>query len=253
MTVHFVGAGPGAVDLITIRGRDLIAAADVIIQAGSLVNPQLLELARPDCRLHDSATMTLDQIVAVMAAGQAQGESVVRLHSGDPSLYGAIHEQMRRLDRLGIAYDICPGVSSLAGAAAALKIEYTVPEATQSVVITRLPGRTPTPPGETVAGFARHGSSLVLFLSTGRLAELSAQLMAGGRAPDDPAAIVHKATWPGQERVIACTVADLAPAAAAAGVSATALVVVGPCLTRSEAESRLYAADFATGLRPAQP
>ena len=251
MTVHFIGAGPGAADLITLRGQRLIAAADVIIHAGSLVNPALLAGTRPGCALHDSATMTLDETTAVIAAAEAQGWTTVRLHSGDPSLYGAIHEQMRRLDALGIGYDICPGVSSFSAAAAALGIEYTVPEVTQSVVITRLPGRTPMPPGEALAGFARHGSSLVIFLSTGLLPELTNQLVEGGYRPDDPAAIVYKASWP-DEQIVRCTVGSLAEAAAGHGITATALIVVGPCLADAATASRLYAADFATGWRGAR-
>ena len=252
MTVHFIGAGPGAADLITVRGQSLIAAADVIVYAGSLVNPVLLQGARPGCALHDSATMTLEETTAVIEQAEGRGWTTVRLHSGDPSLYGAIHEQMRRLDALGIDYDICPGVSSFSAAAAALRLEYTVPELSQSVVITRMPGRTSVPDGETVAGFARHGSSMVIFLSTGLLPGLTSQLVDGGRSPDDPAAIVHRASWPDQQ-IVACTVGSLAQAARAHGISSSALIVLGPCLTRSETVSRLYAEDFSTGLRQARP
>ncbi|MDR1237573.1 MAG: precorrin-4 C(11)-methyltransferase [Propionibacteriaceae bacterium] len=251
MTVHFVGAGPGAVDLITLRGSRLIAAADVIIYAGSLVNPGLLESARADARLHDSAKMTLDEIVTVIAEAERRNETVVRLHSGDPSLYGATHEQMRALDRLGIDYDTCPGVSSFSGAAAALGIEYTVPERTQSVVITRMPGRTSMPEGEDVASLARHGSTMVIFLSTGLLDGLASQLVAGGHDRCEPAAIVYKATWP-DELVLTCTIGTLAATARANGIESTALIVVGPCLGESQTVSRLYADDFATGLREAR-
>ncbi|MDR2974707.1 MAG: precorrin-4 C(11)-methyltransferase [Propionibacteriaceae bacterium] len=250
MTVHFIGAGPGAPDLITVRGQNLLAQADVIIYAGSLVNPALLDKARPGCEIHDSATMTLDQTIDVIQTAQAAGKMTVRLHSGDPSLYGAIHEQMRRLDQLGIDYDICPGVSSFSAAAAALRIEYTVPEVTQSVIVTRMPGRTPMPPREAVAELARHGSSMVIFLSTGLLNELSADLIAAGHSPEEPAAIVHKASWP-DERVVGCTIATLATAAAEQGIRSTALIVVGPCLTHSDKVSRLYAADFSTEFRQA--
>ncbi len=250
MTVHFVGAGPGAADLLTIRGHNLLAAADVVVYAGSLVNAALLGLTRRGCRLHNSATMTLDDVIGVIVDAERRGWTIVRLHSGDPSLYGAIHEQMRALDRLGIDYDICPGVSSFSAAAAALGIEYTVPETTQSVVITRMPGRTPMPAAETVAAFASHGSSMVVFLSTGLLDDLSAELVAGGRPADDPAAIVYKASWP-QEQVVRCTVGTLAQAARDHDISSTALIVVGPCLTDSANVSRLYADDFSTGLREA--
>ena len=250
MTVHFVGAGPGAPDLITVRGRRLIGEADVIVYAGSLVNPALLEGARAGCRLHDSATMTLQETLAVCADAERRGWTTVRLHSGDPSLYGAIHEQMRGLDRLGIGYDVCPGVSSFSAAAAALRLEYTVPQVTQSVVITRMPGRTPMPDGETVAGFARHGSSMVIFLSAGLLEGLTGELVEGGRAPDEPAAIVCRASWP-DEQVVRCTVGTLAQAAAEHGISSTALIVVGPCLGGADTVSRLYADDFTTGFRQA--
>ena len=252
MTVYFVGAGPGAADLITLRGQRLLAGADVVIYAGSLVNPALLDAVRPGCRLFDSATMTLDDVLAVIVEAEGRGETTVRLHSGDPSLYGAISEQMRALDRLGIAYDVCPGVSSFSGAAAALQVEYTVPEVTQSVVITRMPGRTPMPAGESMAGFARHGSTMVVFLSAGLLEQLAAELVAGGRSPDESAAIVYKATWP-DERVFACTIGTLAATAAANGIRSTALIVVGPCLDPSGNVSRLYANDFATGFREARP
>jgi precorrin-4/cobalt-precorrin-4 C11-methyltransferase len=250
--VHFVGAGCGAVDLITLRGQRLIAQADLIVYAGSLVNPALLESAKPDCRVLDSSTMTLPEVVAALAEAAGGGQETVRLHSGDPSLYGAIREQMDALDRGGVPYDICPGVSSMAGTAAALRVEYTVPEATQSVVITRMAGRTPMPAGEDIAAWAQHGASMVVFLSTGWLTELAAELVRGGYAPDGPAALVYKASWP-DERVIRCTVAGLPEAAAAAGITKTALVVVGPCLAPAEAVSRLYAADFATGVRAARP
>ena len=248
MTVHFIGAGPGAVDLITLRGHKLLSEADVVIHAGSLVNPAVLGYVKPECQLHDSAKMTLDEVLTVISAAEASGLTTVRLHSGDPSLYGAIGEQMRQLDALGIDYDICPGVSSFSGAAAALQVEYTVPEITQSVVITRMPGRTPMPDGESMAGFASHGSTMVIFLSTGLLDGLVTELIAGGRSADDPAAIVFKATWP-EQKIFPCTIGTLATTAAANNLQNTALIVVGPCLSDSETLSRLYADDFATGFR----
>ena len=248
MTVHFVGAGPGAVDLITVRGLNLLAKADIVIYAGSLVNPDLLDSARPDCQRYDSSRMTLDKVLDVIVQAEVLGRTTVRLHSGDPSLYGAIHEQMRALDRLGIEYDVCPGVSSFSAAAAALRIEYTVPEVTQSLVLTRMPGRTPMPQGETVSGFARHGSSMVVFLSTGLLEELTEQLITGGRSSGDPAAIVYKASWP-DEQVLLCTVGTLSSTASEHGISSTALIIVGPCLEDHSTLSRLYAEDFSTGLR----
>jgi precorrin-4/cobalt-precorrin-4 C11-methyltransferase len=251
MTVNFIGAGPGAADLITLRGAKLLGEADVVIYAGSLVNPELLELTKPGAEIHDSAKLTHEQVMDIIVTAEQRGYTTVRLHSGDPSLYGAIHEQIRNLEELGIEYDICPGVSSFSGAAAALGIEYTVPELTQSVVITRMPGRTPVPAAENLAAFAKHGSSMVIFLSTGLLDGLSKQLQAGGRDAEEPAAIVYRATWPDQ-RVILTTVGNLAQAARDEGISNTALIVTGPCLTDSGNRSRLYAADFTTGFRIAE-
>jgi len=249
MTVHFVGAGPGASDLITLRGLNLLANADIVIYAGSLVNPDLLDSVRPDARLYDSSRMTLDEVLAVITEAEVSGRTTVRLHSGDPSLYGAVHEQMRALDRLDIEYDVCPGVSSFSAAAAALRIEYTVPEVTQSLVLTRMPGRTPMPQGETVSGFAQHGSSMVIFLSTGLLDGLTEQLISGGRCSEDPAAIAYKASWP-DEQVLLCTIGTLSSTAREHGIASTALIIVGPCLEDHATFSRLYAEDFSTGLRP---
>ena len=227
--VHFVGAGPGAPDLITRRGAALLQTADCIIYAGSLVNPALLGLAGPDCAIYNSAEMTLEQVLAVMKENEAAHKTTVRLHTGDPCLYGAIREQMDALDAMGIAYDDTPGVSSFCGAAAALRQEYTLPGISQSVVITRLSGRTPMPAGEGMRTMAESGSTMVIFLSSGMLAELSAELLAAGRSSDEPAALVYKATWP-EERVVRCTVGTLADAGAREGIDRTALVVVGRVL-----------------------
>ena len=251
MTVHFVGAGPGSPDLITLRAQRLLSQADVVIHAGSLVNPVLLDYVQPDCHLHDSAEMTLDEVIAVMEEAEALDKMTVRLHSGDPSLYGAIHEQMRALDSRSIGYDICPGVSSFSAAAAALQIEYTVPETTQSLVITRMAGRTPMPRSESVAEFAQHGSSMVIFLSTTLLTKVTDDLIRAGRRPSDPARIVYKASWP-DEQVYPCTIGTLADTAEAHGIRSTALIVVGPCLNESDAVSRLYADNFSTGFREAK-
>ena len=170
--IHFVGAGPGAPDLITVRGARLLGSADVIIYAGSLVNPELLSLAPEACEVHDSARMTLEQVIDVMARAQRDGREVVRLHTGDPSLYGAIREQMDALDELGIPYDDTPGVSSLCAAAASLEAEYTLPGVSQSLIVTRLAGRTPVPEGERLSALAAHGASMAIFLSAGRLAHV---------------------------------------------------------------------------------
>ena len=194
--IHFVGAGCGAADLITVRGKALLEQADVIVYAGSLVNPALLEYKKEGCRVYDSARMTLEEVLAVMQEAEAAGLDTVRLHTGDPCLYGAIREQMDQLDHRGIPYDYCPGVSAFSGAAAALKMEYTLPDVSQSVIITRMAGRTPVPARESVRSFAAHGATMVLFLSAGLLRETQNELLAGGYEPDTPAAIVYKASWP---------------------------------------------------------
>ena len=249
--IHFVGAGSGAVDLITVRGKTYIEQADVIIYAGSLVNPALLSYAKPDCELHNSAAMTLQEVIAVMETAERQQKTTVRLHTGDPCLYGAIREQMDRLRSLGIAFDVCPGVSSFCGAAAALQTEYTLPGVSQSVVITRAAGRTEVPERESIRSFAAHGATMVIFLSTGLLQKLTGELQAGGFGADTPAAIVYKATWP-EEKVLRCTVGTLWQTARENGVAKTALIVVGRCLEGAYDLSRLYAPDFSTEYREAK-
>lgn len=246
--VHFIGAGPGAADLITVRGTKLLGEADVIIYAGSLVNPALLEYKKPGCAVYDSAGMTLEEVISVMAGAQAEGKHIVRLHTGDPSLYGAIREQMDALDGQGIPYDVTPGVSSFSGAAAALEAEYTLPGVSQSVIITRMAGRTPVPEGEELRKMASHGCTMVLFLSTGLLEEAERELMAGGYAPDTPAAIVYKATWP-EQRVYRCTVSTLARTAQEHGVTKTALITVGGFLGNPYERSKLYDPGFTHGYR----
>ena len=247
--VHFVGAGPGASDLITVRGDRLLREADVVIYAGSLVNPELLKGCRTDCAVYDSAYMTLEEVIR---DAERRGEMTVRLHTGDPSIYGAIREQMDALDRMGIAYDVCPGVSSFCGAAAALNLEYTLPEVSQSVIITRMEGRTKVPEKESIRSFAAHQATMVLFLSTGLLEELSGELIVGGYKEDTPAAIVYKASWP-EEAVYRCTVGTLAATAREKGVARTALIVVGRVLDTGKdsgyERSRLYAPEFDTMFR----
>lgn len=246
--VHIVGAGCGAADLITLRGKRLIEEADVIVYTGSLVNPELLSYAKSGCELHDSAKMTLEETTAVIEAAEGAGKTTVRLHSGDPSLYGAIAEQMREFDRLGIAYDITPGVSAFSGAAAALRIEYTQPDVSQSVIITRAAGRTPVPAGESLPSLASHGATMTLFLSAGLLGKVTEDLVAGGMSPDTPAAIVYKASWP-DERIFRCTVATLAETAKANGITKTALIVVGRVLSEIDTRSKLYDPAFGTEFR----
>lgn len=249
--VNFVGAGCGAADLITVRGKSLIERADVIIYAGSLVNPQLLEYAKKDCQIHNSAYMTLEQVIDVIKAAEHEEKMTVRLHTGDPSLYGAIREQMDRLDELGIKYDICPGVSSFCGAAAALRAEYTLPDVSQTVIITRMAGRTPVPEKESIAALAAHNATMVIFLSTGLLKELSAELIRGGYKPDTPAAIVYKASWADQ-KVCRCTVEDLAQTSADNGITKTALICVGYFLGNDYSLSKLYDKSFETEFRKAE-
>ena len=246
--IHFIGAGPGAADLITVRGARLLGGADVIIYAGSLVNPALLDHKKEDCAVYDSAGMTLEEVLAVMEEAEAAGKTTVRLHTGDPSLYGAIREQMDALDEKGIAYDVTPGVSSFSGAAAALQAEYTLPDVSQSVIITRMAGRTPVPEGEKLSKMASHGCTMVLFLSTGLLEEVERELMAGGYSPDTPAAIVYKATWP-EEQVYRCTVSTLAKTARDNHVTKTALITVGGFLGKEYERSKLYDPTFTHGCR----
>lgn len=250
--VHFVGAGPGACDLITVRGQRLLKEADVIIFAGSLVNPALLDEKKESCKVYDSAYMTLEEVLGVMREAEKEGKDTVRLHTGDPSLYGAIQEQMDELDREGISYDVCPGVSSFSGAAAALRQEYTLPDISQSVVITRTEGRTKVPEKESIQSFAAHQATMVLFLSTGLLAKLSNELLEGGYHGDTPAAIVYKASWP-EEAVYRCTVETLPETAKKHNVTKTALIIVGDVLAagsrRAYERSKLYDPEFTTEFR----
>ena len=247
--IHIVGAGPGAVDLITVRGQRLLSEADVVIYAGSLVSRELLDWVRQDARIYDSASMDLEQVMEVMEQAERDGLTTVRLHTGDPCLYGAIREQMDGLDARGIGYDICPGVSSFCGAAAALGMEYTLPGISQSVVITRMAGRTPVPDRESIGKFAAHGSTMVIFLSAGMTGELSEELMKGGYPGDTPAAIVYKATWP-DEKVVRCTLAALKETADREGIHKTALIVVGNTVSQTGYErSKLYDPAFTTGFR----
>lgn len=248
--IWFVGAGSGAPDLITVRGARLIREADVIVYAGSLVNPALLEDVKPACAIYDSAKMTLEQVLAVMIQAEQAGKRVVRLHTGDPCVYGAHREQMDALDAAGIDYEICPGVSSFCGAAAALKAEYTLPDVSQTVILTRMEGRTPVPDREQIASLAAHQATMVIFLSAGMLETLSKRLIEGGYSADTPAAIVYKATWPDEE-VIRTTVGHLAAAAKEAGIYKTALITVGNFLGDQYLRSKLYDPAFTTEYREA--
>lgn len=250
--VHFVGAGPGAPDLITLRGAELLKQADVAIYAGSLVNPTLLELCKADCVLYNSAEMTLEQVLDVVGQAELEGKTTVRLHTGDPCLYGAVREQMDALDHMGVPYDVTPGVSSFCGAAAALGAEYTLPGISQSVILTRMSGRTAVPEGESISALAAHGASMAIFLSAGMLVELQAELLRGAYAPDTPAALVYKATWP-EEKTVHCTVGTLAQAGRELQISKTALVLVGNFLGKDYQRSKLYDPTFTTGFREGRP
>lgn len=249
--VHFVGAGPGAPDLITLRGAQLLQQAGCVIYAGSLVNPQLLERTAPDCQIYNSAEMTLEQVLDAMRAAEARGVDTVRLHTGDPCVYGAIREQMDALDAAGIPWDDTPGVSSFCAAAAALGAEYTLPGVSQSVILTRMAGRTPVPERERLELLAQHGASMALFLSAGMLADVQAALLQGAYTPDTPAALVYKASWP-EEKTVRCTVGTLAKAGAEAGIRKTALVLVGDFLQSAPGgygRSCLYDPGFTTEYR----
>lgn len=247
--VHFVGAGPGAPDLITVRGKQLLEEADVIIYAGSLVNPKLLEYTKDVCTIHNSANMTLEEVIQVIEKAEKEGKTTVRLHTGDPCIYGAIREQMDILDEKGISYDSCPGVSSFCGAAAALNLEYTLPDISQSVIITRMEGRTPVPEKESIQSFAAHNATMVIFLSTGMLEELSRRLVEGGYKEDTPAAIVYKATWEDEKKFI-CTVGTLEQTAKENQITKTALMIIGDAVNTSNYErSKLYDPEFTTEFR----
>ena len=249
--VHFVGAGSGAADLITVRGAGLLAEADVIIWAGSLVNPELLNYAKPGCEIHDSAKLTLEQVIDIVKAAEAAGKMTVRLHTGDSSIYGAVREQFDELEKLGIEYDVCPGVSAFCGAAAALKAEYTLPEVSQSVIITRAAGRTPVPDRESLRSFAAHRATMVLFLSTSLAGDAQRELIEGGYPHDTPAAIVYKATWP-DERIFRCTVGTLGETVRANALTKTSLIVVGDFLGHDYERSKLYDPGFTTEFRQAE-
>ena len=248
--VHFVGAGSGAVDLITVRGARFLEQADVIIYAGSLVNPELLSYAKPGCEIHNSAKMTLEEVIAVIRGAEAAGKTTVRLHTGDSSIYGAVREQFDELEKLGISYDVCPGVSAFCGAAAALRAEYTLPDVSQTVIITRAAGKTPVPERESIHALAVHQATMVLFLSTSLTDKLQQELLAGGYDESTPAAVVYKATWP-EEKIFRCTVGTLHKTVTENGLTKTSLIVVGSCLGDAYMRSLLYHPGFTTEFREA--
>lgn len=247
--INFVGAGPGATDLITVRGMELIKKADVIIYAGSLVNPALLDYAKEGAKVYDSSKMTLEEVLDVMIPTAESGREVVRLHTGDASIYGAIREQMDELDKKGIPYATCPGVSAAFGAASSLNLEYTLPGISQTLIITRMEGKTAVPEKEKIESLASHGSSMAIYLSAGMLEELSKRLIAGGYSEDTPAAIIYKATWPEEKKII-CTLKALAAEAARENITKTAIVLVGDVIANADYErSKLYDPTFTTEFR----
>ncbi|WP_304619391.1 precorrin-4 C(11)-methyltransferase [Paracoccus sediminilitoris] len=251
MTIHFIGAGPGAADLITLRGRDLIAACPVCLYAGSLVPPDLLTHCPPGARIVNTASLSLDQIIGEMQTAHAEGQDVARLHSGDLSVWSAMGEQLRRLRALDIPVQVVPGVPSFAAAAAALESELTLPGLAQSVVLTRTPGRASTmPAGESLTAFAATGATLAIHLSIHALDRVVADLIPH-YGPDCPVAVVWRASWPDQ-RVIRSTLSGIA--VAAQGIDRTALILVGPALAGDGFDdSRLYAADYDRRYRPVGP
>ncbi len=248
--VHFVGAGSGAADLITIRGARLLGEADVVIYAGSLVNPELLSYTKPGCEIHDSSGMTLEEVLPVIKNAESAGKITVRLHTGDSSIYGAVREQFDAIEALGFDYDVCPGVSSFCGAAASLKAEYTLPDVSQTVIITRESGKTPVPDRESIRSLASHQATMILFLSTALSEKLQEDLLAGGYPENTPAAIVYKATWP-DEKIFRCTVGSLHQTVTENNLKKTSLIIVGNCLGDDYLRSLLYDPKFSTEFRKA--
>lgn len=251
MQVFIVGAGPGDPELITVKGQRLLSEADTVIYAGSLVNPALLSLVKQGAKIYNSASMTLAQVIEVIEKSVQLGEKVVRLHTGDPSIYGAIQEQMDELNKRSIEYKIIPGVSSFLAVAAALKQEYTLPEISQTVIITRNEGRTPVPEKERLASLASHNATMCIFLSVHMLEDVVNELITGGYSADTPIAIVHKASWP-EEKIIRATLETIVAKIKDTDINRTAMIVVGKCLDTDYALSRLYAPEFGHMYRDAK-
>lgn len=247
--VYFVGAGPGACDLITVRGQRLLEEADLIIYAGSLVNPKLLSFAKEGVSVFDSSKMTLDEMIDEMAAAAKNDQTVVRLHTGDPSLYGAIGEQMRELKKRDIPFEICPGVSACFGAAASLSLEYTLPDISQTLILTRMSGKTSVPESESIESMASHKASMAIYLSSGRLLELIQRLIAGGYEESTPSALCYKATWP-DEKIIKAPLSKIPELAEKEGIDHFALLIVGAALDSHDfSNSKLYDKTFETAFR----
>ena len=251
MQVYIVGAGAGDPELITVKGQKLLQKADVIIYAGSLVNPALLDLAKKGAEIHDSASMTLPEVIETIEKAVAKGRMVVRLHTGDPSIYGAIQEQMDALKKKGIDFEVVPGVSSFLATAAALKQEYTLPGISQTVIITRNEGRTPVPEREKLRSLAAHQATMCIFLSITMLADVVKELIEGGYAPDTPIAIVQRASWP-EQKIVRATLETIVAEIADKGIDRTAMIVVSRCLGANYELSRLYAPEFSHMFREAR-
>ena len=248
--VHIVGAGPGDPELITVKGKRYLQEADVVIYAGSLVNPALLDVCRDGAEVYNSASMTLAEVIAVVEQSEKSGKMTVRLHTGDPSVYGAIQEQMDAFRKRNIAFDIVPGVSSCFATAAALQQEYTLPGISQTVIITRNEGRTPVPEREKLRSLAAHQSTMCIYLSVAMLDQVVAELIAGGYAPETPIAIVQKASWP-EQKIVRGTLATIVEKTRDQGIDRTAMIVVSRCLGADYELSRLYAPEFSHGFRKA--
>ncbi|MBR3458519.1 MAG: precorrin-4 C(11)-methyltransferase [Selenomonadaceae bacterium] len=248
--VHIVGAGPGDPELITVKGQRYLREADVVIYAGSLVNPELLKLCREGAEIHNSASMTLPEVVETVEKAEREGKMTVRLHTGDPAIYGAIQEQMDAFQKKGIAYDVTPGVSSFLATAAVLKQEYTLPGISQTVIITRNEGRTPVPDREKLRALAAHQSTMCIFLSITMLEEVVRELIAGGYEESTPIAIVQRATWP-EQKIVRATLATVVEEIRGKDIDRTAMIVVSRCLDAEYDLSRLYAPEFAHMFREA--
>lgn len=246
--VYFVGAGPGAADLITLRGCELLKKADIIIYAGSLVNPELLKYAKKECEIYNSAEMTLEEVISVMEQGHSLGKEIVRLHTGDMSIYGAVREQSDILREKNIPFESVPGVSSFLGAASSLNVEYTLPDVSQTVILTRMAGRTPVPEKEDIKLLAAHRASMVIFLSAGMLEKLSTELIEGGYSKDTPCAVVYKATWEDEKKFVT-TIENLSKTGKENNISKTALVLVGDFLGKEYSRSKLYNPEFSHEFR----
>ncbi len=249
--IHIVGAGPGDPKLITVKGMEILAEADVVVYAGSLVNPDLLKYCKEGAEVHNSAYLTLDEVLEVTIKAVEEDKKVVRLHTGDPSMYGAIQEQIVPLNDRGIEVEIIPGVSSVFGAAAALNLEYTLPDVSQTLILKRMEGRTPVTEKEKLHLLASHQTTMAIFLSVGMMQDVVDELIKGGYKEDTPIAVVQRATWPDQKEVVG-TLKDIAPKVAEANITKTALIIVGDVLKKEYTLSKLYDPSFTTEYRTAK-